>query len=153
MDEPTDGLDPNQKHVVRSIIKEMAANKIIVLSTHILEEVDAVCTRAMIIKEGIIVANGSPEDLKARSRWHGAMEISFAALPANALAKFSALASASKAELFNDNRITIFPKDGKKLSAEVLELVKANPDWQIIQIKTIEGRLDEVFRDLTISNN
>lgn len=68
MDEPTDGLDPNQKHVVRLMIKEMAAEKAIIVSTHILEEVDAVCTRAIIISRGAVVANGTPEELKARSR-------------------------------------------------------------------------------------
>jgi ABC-2 type transport system ATP-binding protein len=67
MDEPTDGLDPNQKHVVRLMIKEMAAEKTIVVSTHILEEVDAVCTRAIIISNGKIVANGTPAELKAKS--------------------------------------------------------------------------------------
>lgn len=67
MDEPTDGLDPNQKHLVRLMIQEMAKEKAIVVSTHILEEVDAVCTRAIIIANGAIVANGSPEELKAKS--------------------------------------------------------------------------------------
>jgi len=67
MDEPTDGLDPNQKHVVRTMINEMASQKAIIVSTHILEEVEAVCTRAIIISNGIIVANGTPSDLKARS--------------------------------------------------------------------------------------
>ena len=67
MDEPTDGLDPNQKHVVRLMIKDMAAEKAIVVSTHILEEVDAVCTRAIIISNGAIAANGTPDELKARS--------------------------------------------------------------------------------------
>jgi ABC-2 type transport system ATP-binding protein len=67
MDEPTDGLDPNQKFVVRQMIKEMAAEKVIVVSTHILEEVPAVCTRAIIISNGSIVANGTPEELRARS--------------------------------------------------------------------------------------
>jgi len=67
MDEPTDGLDPNQKHVVREMIREMAAQKVIIVSTHILEEVDAVCTRAIIIARGQIVANGTPAELKARS--------------------------------------------------------------------------------------
>jgi len=67
MDEPTDGLDPNQKHVVRLMIREMAAEKAIIVSTHILEEVDAVCTRAIIISNGAIVANGTPDELKARS--------------------------------------------------------------------------------------
>lgn len=67
MDEPTDGLDPNQKFVVRQMIKEMASEKTIVVSTHILEEVDAVCTRAIIISNGGIVANGTPDELKAKS--------------------------------------------------------------------------------------
>jgi ABC-2 type transport system ATP-binding protein len=67
MDEPTDGLDPNQKHAVRAMIKDMASEKAIVVSTHILEEVDAVCTRAIIIAKGTIVANGTPEELKSRS--------------------------------------------------------------------------------------
>lgn len=66
MDEPTDGLDPNQKYVVRQMIKDMSAEKAIVISTHILEEVDAVCTRAIIIARGEIVANGTPAELRAR---------------------------------------------------------------------------------------
>ena len=65
MDEPTDGLDPNQKHTVREMIKEMSAEKAIVISTHILEEVDAVCTRAVIIADGEIKADGTPAKLKA----------------------------------------------------------------------------------------
>ena len=68
MDEPTDGLDPNQKFVVREMIKEMASEKTIIVSTHILEEVDAVCTRAIIINSGAIVANGTPDQLRARSK-------------------------------------------------------------------------------------
>jgi ABC-2 type transport system ATP-binding protein len=67
MDEPTDGLDPNQKHTVRTMIREMAAQKAIIVSTHILEEVDAVCSRAIIISKGRIVANGTPTELRARS--------------------------------------------------------------------------------------
>lgn len=66
MDEPTDGLDPNQKYVVRQMIKEMAADKAIIISTHILEEVDAVCTRAVVIADGRIVANGTPAELRAK---------------------------------------------------------------------------------------
>lgn len=67
MDEPTDGLDPNQKHTVREMIKEMSPEKAIIVSTHILEEVDAVCTRAIIISKGTIVANGTPSELKKLS--------------------------------------------------------------------------------------
>ena len=60
LDEPTDGLDPNQKHEVRTLINDMARDKIIVISTHILEEVEAVCTRAIIIARGRIVADDTP---------------------------------------------------------------------------------------------
>ena len=67
MDEPTDGLDPNQKHEVRTMIKEMAQEKAIIISTHILEEVDAVCSRAIIIAAGQILFDGTPAELRAKS--------------------------------------------------------------------------------------
>ena len=66
MDEPTDGLDPNQKFVVREMIKEMSTDKAIIVSTHILEEVDAVCTRVIVIAGGQVVANGTPAELRAK---------------------------------------------------------------------------------------
>ena len=67
MDEPTDGLDPNQKHEVRNLIKHMGENKAVIFSTHILEEVEAACSRVIIIDRGRTVANGTPQELKARS--------------------------------------------------------------------------------------
>ena len=63
LDEPTDGLDPNQKHEVRNLIRDISKTKAIIFSTHILEEVDAVCTRAIIIDRGRIVASGTPDEL------------------------------------------------------------------------------------------
>jgi len=75
MDEPTDGLDPNQKHQVRRLIGEMAQHKAIIVSTHILEEVEAVCSRAIIINRGRIVADGTAEDLMRRLPHHGAIAI------------------------------------------------------------------------------
>lgn len=67
MDEPTDGLDPNQKHEVRQLIREMAEHKAIIISTHILEEVDAICTRAIIIASGQLLFDGTPQELLAKS--------------------------------------------------------------------------------------
>src|SRR5574339_432557 len=75
MDEPTDGLDPNQKHQVRNLIRELGKTKAIVFSTHILEEVDAACTRAIIIDRGRIVAQGTPNELRARSKLEGAVTL------------------------------------------------------------------------------
>src|SRR4029077_15773200 len=82
MDEPTDGLDPNQKHSVRELLRAMAPEKVIIISTHLLEEVDAVCTRAVIIDRGRIVADGTPAQLLARSRHHNAVTLALA--PASA---------------------------------------------------------------------
>ena len=75
MDEPTDGLDPNQKHEVRGLIREMGKQKVIIFSTHILEEVDAACTRAIIIDRGRIVANGTPRELRQKLEWAGAVTL------------------------------------------------------------------------------
>src|ERR671931_1927695 len=87
MDEPTDGLDPNQKHEVRNLIRELGANKAIVFSTHILEEVDAACTRAIIIDRGKIVANGTPAELRAMSELAGAVTLSARGASEERLAK------------------------------------------------------------------
>src|SRR5204862_3776170 len=75
LDEPTDGLDPNQKHEVRNLIRELGKTKAVVFSTHILEEVDAACSRAIIIDRGRIVANGTPAELRAMSELAGAVTL------------------------------------------------------------------------------
>ena len=75
LDEPTDGLDPNQKHEVRTLIRKMGQTKAIIFSTHILEEVEAACSRAIIIDRGQIVANGTPDELKQRSEHAGAVTV------------------------------------------------------------------------------
>ena len=85
MDEPTDGLDPNQKHQIRKLIEEMAKEKAIIISTHILEEVEAVCTRAIVINKGRIVADGTAEDLMRRVPYHGAVAIRVATGQADAV--------------------------------------------------------------------
>ncbi|MDX1540485.1 MAG: ABC transporter ATP-binding protein, partial [Geminicoccaceae bacterium] len=75
LDEPTDGLDPNQKHEVRTLLAAIAPDKVIVVSTHLLEEVDALCTRAIVIAGGRLVADSRPHDLLSRSRHHSAIAI------------------------------------------------------------------------------
>src|SRR5256714_6021057 len=85
LDEPTDGLDPNQKHEVRTLIRRMGEKKAIIFSTHILEEVDAVCSRAIIIDRGKIVANGTPQELRHKSEWAGAVTLRVTGINAAAL--------------------------------------------------------------------
>src|SRR5213079_3073519 len=87
LDEPTDGLDPNQKHEVRSLIRKMGEKKAIIFSTHILEEVDAVCSRAIIIDRGSIVANGTPLQLRQKSEWAGAVTLRVSGISASALSQ------------------------------------------------------------------
>src|SRR5205814_1607901 len=86
LDEPTDGLDPNQKYEMRGIIRELSPHKAIVISTHLLEEVEAVCSRAIIIAGGRVLADGTPAELAARSRYHNAVRLDLASGDAAAIA-------------------------------------------------------------------
>ncbi len=153
LDEPTDGLDPNQKHEVRSLIKEMAPNKTIILSTHILEEVDAVCNRAMIIAHGQVLADGTPAELEARDPYHNAVTLELSGKEMNgAVGTLETLPSVAKVEkLVNDEgriRLRLFPNRGKTLAAAVSQAVQAK-GWQIAEFHVEQGRLDHVFRDIT----
>jgi ABC-2 type transport system ATP-binding protein len=145
MDEPTDGLDPNQKHEVRNLIRELGRSKAIVFSTHILEEVDAACTRAIIIDRGRIVANGTPEELRAMSDLAGAVTLS--ALGASA-EKLSAL---GRVEDLN-GAFRIYPRDKSRaadLAQDVVELV-SREGWKVEGMFSERGELDEVFRRITL---
>ncbi len=150
MDEPTDGLDPNQKHVVRAMIRDMAREKVIVLSTHILEEVDSVCTRAVIINRGRIVANASPDELRKRSATYGAVEILLDKPLPEAAALLRSLPSAASVQA-NDGRFVVLAKDKDRLFQEVFALVKGR-SWPIAGLRMLTGRLDDVFRDLTMND-
>src|SRR3989454_1064549 len=139
LDEPTDGLDPNQKHEVRSLIRRMGEKKAIIFSTHILEEVDAACSRAIIIDRGKIVANGTPEQLRNKSDWAGAVTLRVSGMVASAVKeKLSQLRSAKKATAeANGTRVvaTVFPRtagDGE-LTRDVLEATRG---WQVEELHT-----------------
>jgi len=145
MDEPTDGLDPNQKHEVRNLIRELGAKKAIVFSTHILEEVDAACTRAIIIDRGKIVANGTPEELRSMSGLAGAVTLAARG------ASEEKLSSLGRVERL-DGAFRIYPKDksrASELAASVVELV-AREGWKVEGMYSERGELDEVFRRITL---
>lgn len=157
MDEPTDGLDPNQKHEVRQLIRAMAPHKAIVLSTHILEEVEAVCTRAVVITRGRIVADGTPADLQARSRYHNAVRVTVRiASPAHAagvgseFARLRYVESVEPAPSQNGSAaFVVIPKAGRAILPEVTQCVRVK-GWEVDELRIEEGRLDEVFRAITI---
>ena len=158
LDEPTDGLDPNQKHEVRTLIRRMGENKAIIFSTHILEEVDAVCSRAIIIDRGQIVANGSPKELRHRSKNAGAVTVCIADVPRQSLTeKLSQLSVVRSASVSREDNgrvwVRVLPKGdqaNRGLARSVSDLA-TQERWKVEELHTEEGRLDEVFRDITWS--
>lgn len=151
LDEPTDGLDPNQKHEVRELINAMAADKIIVISTHILEEVDAVCNRAIIISAGRIVADETPETLINRSRFHNAVTLKFERSNdiSSIAEELKRLTDVDHVEVSEDTRsITAFPRDNALLITTIVDLA-AERSWGLEQAHLESGRMDEVFRSIT----
>ncbi|NND45260.1 MAG: ABC transporter ATP-binding protein [Xanthomonadales bacterium] len=145
LDEPTDGLDPNQKHEVRMLIQQMSDDKIIVISTHILEEVEAVCNRVMIIANGRLLADDTPAGLIARSRYHDAVTL-VADRPEKIASSLSELPQAARVEL-NGAELTVFPA-GPGLFDAVTAAI-ASHGWQVHQLRLEAGRFDEVFREIT----
>ncbi len=154
LDEPTDGLDPNQKHEIRGLIRRMGEKKAIIFSTHILEEVDAACSRAIIIDRGKIVANGTPTQLRQKSEWAGAVTLRVSGINAVALNQKLSQISVVK-------RTTILKEDSTSVTARVFprsdvngslasSIADAAQGWRIEELHTEEGRLDEVFRSITM---
>jgi len=151
LDEPTDGLDPNQKHEVRALINEMARAKIVVISTHILEEVDAVCNRAIIISRGRIVADDSPQGLAAKSRYYNAVSIRLERTEQLAAVRsaLAALPFVAEVEVSDrETRLTALPRAGKTILPAVSELA-ARQGFALKELHLESGRLDEVFRTIT----
>lgn len=154
LDEPTDGLDPNQKHEVRTLISEMAQDKVIILSTHILEEVEAVCTRAAIISGGRLVADETPDRLRERSAYHGAVTITLKGDGAREAGfELSRIEDVDRVEPLSEERdgfadFRVFPKPGRRVAGEVAR-VAHEKEWEVEELAVELGRLDEVFRELT----
>ena len=150
LDEPTDGLDPNQKHEMRGIISEMRADKAIIISTHLLEEVEAVCSRAIIIARGRILADATPSELASRSRFHNAVRLDIdPANEARIRGDLAALPEIALVETLDDGgALLIIARDNKPIAADIAELAEGR-DWHIGGFAVERGRLDDVFRAIT----
>ncbi len=156
LDEPTDGLDPNQKHEVRNLIRRMGEKKAIIFSTHILEEVEAACTRAIIIDRGKIVANGTPRQLLQRSDVAGAVSVRVVGVASEIVRqKLSQVPQARKATIVREDKSSVWARvyagdgAGDGLLARNVAQVSMKEGWTIEELHTEEGRLDEVFRAIT----
>ncbi|MBO2927773.1 ABC transporter ATP-binding protein [Metapseudomonas otitidis] len=147
LDEPTDGLDPNQKHQVRQLIQSLAQDKIVIISTHILEEVTAVCTRAVVIAAGKLVADDTPYELERRSRYHQAVTL-VADEPLDPLALAVLPGVAGVEENAAGGGLTVLAKPGEVIFPQVNQLIHQR-GWRVKELDVERGRLDEVFRSLT----
>ncbi len=148
LDEPTDGLDPNQKHHVREMIRGLSREKIVIISTHILEEVTAVCSRAMIIDGGRIVADCTPAELESRSHYHHAvtMELDVSEAVEQKLLGLSDVATLEINE--ERTRLTVIPVGGRSILKQVSDLVQRE-NWNPGSMFVEKGRIDDVFRSIT----
>lgn len=153
LDEPTDGLDPNQKHEVRALIKEMSKEKVIILSTHILEEVDAVCTRAIIIAGGKVIADGTPAELEAKAPMHNSVVIVLRGVDSEAarraLGSLPGVGRVDTVQQTGDTvRLHVFPQQHGQIVAQISEIARQR-QWTLEELHVLKGRLDEVFRMIT----
>jgi len=159
MDEPTDGLDPNQKHEARELIRRMGENKAIIFSTHILEEVEAACSRAIIIDQGRIVADGTPEELKNRATHAGVVVARLKGLAGSGieqeLEKLSEAKGLEVCESGDDSAcVRVDPAKGKTsedLSSAIFRMA-VDKNLTVEELRIEEGRLDDVFRQVTESD-
>lgn len=149
LDEPTDGLDPNQKFEVRELISSMSKDKAIIISTHILEEVQAICSRAIIISEGSLVASGTPDELALKSPGHNSVVVRLKKDPASkVLNDILKVKNVDKVNVEDNNTVIAFPKGKHIILSDVGDAVRKK---QVIieEIYARKGQLDEAFRALT----
>lgn len=153
LDEPTDGLDPNQKQQVRELIAEMSPDRAIVISTHILEEVEAICSRAVIIARGKLLADGTAESLQARLPYHNAVVMTLDTTNAATLTQaLNLLSGVAGVEQISENdgvtRLRVNARDAKPVIGEVADLVKAK-NIPVSELSVEKGRLDDIFQRIT----
>ncbi len=154
LDEPTDGLDPNQKHHVRELIRELGVNKAIIISTHILEEVDAVCDRAVIIDRGRVVFDGSPIEFHAKSKHHNGVALRVTSATAAQVTKLlKGLPDVAAVEQTGTSAghvsMIVVPRNGRFIADAVGTAIRQN-NVVVDEIHTEAGKLDEVFRQITV---
>ena len=159
LDEPTDGLDPNQKHEVRGMIKRMGESKAIIFSTHILEEVEAACSRAIVIDRGRIVADGTPNELKLKSPNAGSIHVNLrganGAAIRDELSKLSGVQRVDSLTLEDSGLVArVIPGKSKQAGDLVSELASlaVGQCCKVVDLHQEEGKLDEVFRSITRSD-
>lgn len=152
LDEPTSGLDPNQIIEIRNLIKNIGREKTVILSTHILPEVEAICDRILIINKGKIVADGTPDTLRKQAQGEEVLRIRIEDEP-NRDVIFDALRSIETVAMVDplpqsDMAFLIQSKDGKSSKREIFRLC-VQKNWTLTELTPVETKLEDVFRELT----
>ena len=153
LDEPTTGLDPNQIVEIRNLIRQIGQEKTIILSTHILPEVEATCDRILIINKGNIVADGTPETLRNRAQGEETIRIQIKApSDANLFDNLMGMQSVGLVDPLTDgqNRFQLVSKDNMSAREEVFHLC-VDKGWVLTELTPIETKLEDIFRDLTLN--
>ncbi len=155
LDEPTDGLDPNQKHDVRALLERMASDKAIIVSTHLLEEVEAICTRTVIIARGRTIADATPETLRRQSMFHNAVRLTVAREEAEALSeRLRSIKGVGGVDWIGETEreivLRVISADRRSMVAPVRRAVQETKT-KVSEIMVESGRLEDLFRQLTLS--
>ena len=151
LDEPTSGLDPNQIVEIRKLIKEIGREKTVILSTHILSEVEATCDRIIIINKGKIVADGTADSLKKKSQSEETLKMQLLDVIDSNLVyeELNSIPFINSVDLENHNNFIVGCTNGLQVRREIFQLCVKN-NWVLSELTSIETKLEDIFRDLTL---
>jgi ABC-2 type transport system ATP-binding protein len=147
LDEPTSGLDPNQLDEIRLLIKKISAKKTVLLSTHIMQEVEALCNRIIIINSGKLVADGTNDEIKKLSKGHG-QRVKFSTLEKIEANTFSSLPFIEKVNTISSNEFVLTSSVKNDIRPELFHVAVKN-QWTILTMAEESNSFEDVFRELT----
>ncbi len=146
LDEPTSGLDPNQLVGIRQLVKELGREKTIIFSTHIMQEVQAICDRVVIINKGIIIADDPIEELKSRST--GAQVVFIELNNTLDLDVFKKIKGLKKVEMAGNNSYRFYAEPKKDIRADIIAII-AQEKYTLLEMRTEQSSVEEIFQQLT----
>ncbi len=152
LDEPTTGLDPNQRVEIRELIKRLGMHKSVILSTHILPEVEATCDRILIINKGQIVANGTPETLRAQASGKSILLVDIEGAPRSQVEQtLRLMPGITGVGLSADHKLLEIECTESRQTAISIYKLCVSKDWILLQLSPVETRLEDIFRNVTMN--
>jgi len=152
LDEPTTGLDPNQRVEIRELIRKLGIHKSVILSTHILPEVEATCDRILIINKGKIVANGTPDSLRMAASGKGLLLVDIDGAPRNEIQQtLKQLPGITGIGLSADHKLLEVECTDSQQTARAVYKLCVSKNWMLLQMTPVEARLEDIFRNVTMN--